>query len=84
MEEEAVVTWLEELFLYLTRGADANHEESQSGQLVSGQMCISRGLSAWRYKYWVEWNYVVESKQKLVISDSLADGHFGIYRYLNN
>jgi hypothetical protein len=46
MEEEAVVTSLEELFLYMTRGTDANHEESQSGQLVSGQMCNSRGLSA--------------------------------------
>ena len=36
--EEAVMTWLEELFLYLTRITDANHEETQSGQLVSGPM----------------------------------------------
>jgi hypothetical protein len=66
MEEEAVVTWLEGLFVYLTRGTDANREEPQTEQLVSGPMFNSRGLSAWQYKQWVERNYVVESKQKYV------------------
>jgi hypothetical protein len=64
MEEEAVVTWLEEQFLYLTRGTDANREEPKSGRLGHGAMFNSRVLSAWQYKYWVEWNFVVESKQK--------------------